>query len=224
MLRDDLASGYALSSALGDLLARLNADRSQADLLMDFRQIDAAGAKDVAATAAKAVNGLAGVAEWRSLIFAASNMPRSLREFPRDAVGSVPRVEFDVWRDIVGRGLKRTPSFGDYGVVHPDHIYADKTFNVSASIKYTLEDRWLIARGQSLFGDRGYAQYYGLARLLTKQKDFKGNDYNWANEEIENKAKRRGTTGNPTTWISVGTHRHVTFVASQVGETLADAS
>jgi Beta protein len=219
MLRDDLASGFALSGTLNDLLGRFNLERDQADLLLDFRKIDAAAADDVAATAAKTINSLAGIADWRSLIFSASGMPQSLTEDVKTGkVGDIERIEYRIWTDLVARRLKRTPLFGDYGVVHPELTYIDpKMVNASAAIKYTLSNRWLILRGRSLRqSTEGFGQFYGLSRSLAKMKEFMGSDYSWGDEEIQKKADRKGTTGNLTTWIAVATNHHLTFVASQV--------
>jgi hypothetical protein len=219
LLRDDLAAGFTLSSTLSDVLSQLNLERDQTDLLLDFRKIDADGAADVAATVAKAINSLAGIADWRSLIFSASSMPQSLTEDVKTGtVGEIERVEYRVWTDLVARRLRRTPLFGDYGVVHPELTYIDpKMVNASAAIKYTLSDRWLIVRGRSLRqSPQGFDQFYGLSRSLAKMKEFMGSGYSWGDEEIQKRADRKGTTGNLTTWVAVATNHHLTFVASQV--------
>jgi hypothetical protein len=223
MLREDLASGYALSGALGDLLDRFGIERGEADLLLDFRKVEADAADDVGATVAKVVNSLSGVTDWRSLVFSGSNMPQSLAEDVKaGTVGEVERVEYRIWSDLLSRRLKRVPFFGDYGIVHPELTYIDpKMVNASAAIRYTLSDRWLIVRGRSLRqSPEGFAQFYGLSRTLAKRKEFMGADYSWGDEEIQKRANREGTTGNLTTWVAVATNHHVTFVANQVAAAL----
>jgi hypothetical protein len=150
-------------------------------------------------------------------------MPQSLSKDVRTGkVGEVERIEYRIWSDLVARRLKRTPVFGDYGVVHPELTYIDpKMVNASAAIKYTLSDRWLIVRGRSLRqSPEGFTQFYGLSRSLAKMKEFMGSDYSWGDEEIQKRAERKGTTGNLTTWVAVATNHHVTFVANQVAAIL----
>jgi hypothetical protein len=219
LLRDDLSSGFALSGTLSELLRNLNLQRDQTDLLLDFRKIDADEADDVAATAAKTINSVAGVTDWRSLIFSASSMPQSLgADVGSGTVGEIERIEYRVWAGLVARRLKRAPIFGDYGIVHPELTYIDrKMVNASATIKYTLSKHWLIVRGRSLRqSPEGFNQFYRLSRTLAKMKDFMGASYSWGDEEIQKRANQKGTTGNLTTWISVATNHHLTFVASQV--------
>jgi hypothetical protein len=222
MLREDLSSAFTLASSLNDLLDKFKVARQQAVLLLDFRKLDAAGSADILATAAKIVNGMPGIEDWRAVIFAGSSMPQSLAEKVKAKnainVGSVDRVEHQIWLDLLKQKLKRRLAFGDYGVVHPDLTYMDpKEVNASAAIRYTVQDRWLIVRGKSLRENPiGYKQFYSLSKALTEQKEFMGSSYSWGDSEIQKRARRQGTTGNLTTWVAVATNHHLTFVSKQV--------
>jgi Beta protein len=222
MLREDLSSAYSLASSLNDLLDRFNVTRQQAILLLDFRKLDAASSADITATAAKVVNGVPGMEDWRAVIFAGSSMPQSLAERVKAEnainVGMVERVEHRIWLDLIQQRLKRRLAFGDYGVVHPDLIYMDPTtVNASAAIRYTVRDRWLIVRGRSLRQSPiGYKQFYSLSRTLAARKEFMGPSYSWGDGEIQKRARQQGKPGNLTTWVAVATNHHLTFVSQQV--------
>ncbi len=147
-------------------------------------------------------------------------MPQSLADDVKTGtVGAIERIEYRIWTDLAARRLKRTPLFGDYGVVHPELTYIDpKMVNASAAIKYTLSDRWLVVRGRSLRqSPDGFGQFYTLSRNLAKMTDFMGSSFSWGDEEIQRKADRKGTSGSLTTWIAIATNHHLTFVAGQVG-------
>jgi Beta protein len=44
----------------------------------------------------------------------------------------------------------RLPTFGDYAVAHPDPSRGDvdpKVMSISAGLRYTIDDEWLVAKG-----------------------------------------------------------------------------
>ena len=220
LLRDDLLSAQNLADQTTTLLETLGVSRKQADLVFDLRKVNTAESTQVCDLVARVANALPGIEEWRSVTFAASNMPQSLREdIAAGTVDTIDRLEFLLWTELRQRDLKRVPGFGDYGIVHPELVHYEnpKTLNVSASIKYTLPHCWLIARGYSLrHHEDGWNQFYDLSRVLADRQEFRGEHFSWGDEQVDRRARRVGGPGSPTTWIAAGTNHHLTLVASQI--------
>jgi hypothetical protein len=219
LLREDLSSAYNLSSRLNILLNQLGAKREQSILIFDFRKIEGNEIAEIAQLVARTVNGLPGILNWQSVVFAGSNMPQSLADDVKaGSTGGVDRAEYHLWTTLLQQGLKRRLAFGDYGVVHPELLYIDpKMVNASAAIRYTLPDRWLIVRGKSLRQNAaGFNQFYSLSETLAGRDEFMGAQFSWGDEEIQKRARRQGTTGNLTTWVAIGTNHHLALVSEQV--------
>ncbi|RZM22580.1 MAG: hypothetical protein EOO88_28965, partial [Pedobacter sp.] len=111
--------------------------------------------------------------------------------------------------------------FGDYGIVHPEKPEIDpKIMRATAKIRYTMEDCWLVIKGEGLHkGDR-YKQYFSLAEILASDPIFEGPDFSWGDDHVVNCSNRNTTTGNPTTWVKVDTNHHITFVVRQLNRIL----
>ncbi len=223
LLRDDMNSPTQLASNIAGFLADYSIARDCVHLLLDFREIGEDERKAVSLLAARTINALPSVMDFRSLTIAGSGMPQSLAKAVKaDTFGPIDRTEMLIWSDLNG-SVKRTPSFGDYGVVHPDHSYPDSTpVSASATIRYTLGDHWLIARGHSLKKTPKFGQFLDLSKKLVKRPDFLGATYSWGDAEIDKRAcGRKETPGNLTTWVAVATNHHLTFVANQISEAAA---
>lgn len=223
ILREDMTSVRSLSASLNDVVRRLGCSRGDVDLLMDFRKLESQEAEYIRNTAAKVTNGLPTISEWRSVVFAGSNMPSSLgEEIEPGHTGEIDRLEFSLWQNLAQSSLKRVLAFGDYGVVHPDIAYFDdpKLLDVSAAIRYTLPDRWLIHRGRSL-RRRGSAQYHDLSRALRERPEYMGPTFSWGDEQIDLRARRSDRPGNPESWIAFGTNHHLVLVAKQVSDAVS---
>lgn len=221
--RDDCQSASVLATSLNELLDLIAVDRARADLILDFRQIAADEIDVVSEVVARVSSGIPKITDWRSVTFAGSSMPQSLAtEVRPGTMDSIDRLEYLCWQNLKTKRLKRAIGFGDYGIVHPDLVYYDdpKKLNASATIRYTLEDRSLIARGFSLkkIGAGGFRQFYGLAKSVASRTEFMGEHFSWGDEQIERKARSSGGTGNLTTWITIGTNHHVTLVAKQLAK------
>jgi hypothetical protein len=219
--REQLGSAYGLGNSLNELLSRMNTERTSTDLVLDFRKIGAEEIDDIRNTAFRIVSGLPAIQEWRSVSFAASSMPQSLATDVRGGTtGWIERLEFACWKSLADHSSKRRIGFADYGIVHPDLAYYEdpKKLTVSATVKYTHQDRILVARGFSLkkVGGDGHEQYYKLAKDVVGVPGFSGENFSWGDEQIERRSRRADGPGNPTSWIAFGTNHHLTLVADQV--------
>jgi hypothetical protein len=156
---------------------------------------------------------------WRTFTLLSSSFPVNLAEFS-PGIGSIPRTEWTVWNALVGRsGIPRVPAFGDYTIAHPDVPELDpRIITMSANIRYTAANEWLIFRGRSVRDPRfgGFAQYRALASSVSGNPHYRGPGFSWGDKYIDDCANGSAGTGNATTWRRVGTNHHMVSVVRQI--------
>ena len=204
-------------SDIDTLLRSLSVGWAETDLVVDF------GAPHYIPIAAfvRIMQALLGMLpnpnRWRTLTLAGTAYPQSVATLvPPFQV--IPRHEFVAYRTLVrqlGRDA-RIPTFGDYGVAHPDPVELDmRIVKPFAKLRYTIEDAWHIGRGTPV-RTHGFGQYRQICQLLMQQPYFSGAGYSAGDTYIADCAAGRAATGNLSTWVWVSTNRHLTKVAADL--------
>lgn len=200
------------------LLARVGADKSDTHLVIDLRDGTGAASRFALGTALRS---LVSPTEWKTLTVTATAMPQT----PPSGQGlhEIPRQEWLNYQSLVetgGYGV-RVPTYGDYAIGHPDLLddINPRMLQISAKLKYTCSEQWLVARGALFKGTGGRSEggeaIRPAARAISAHNDFalghcRGEDWITA-------AAAQGPTGSPRTWITVGTSHHVQKVLDQIG-------
>jgi hypothetical protein len=163
---------------------------------------------------------------YRTLTVAAGSFPLDLREFKGPQTLRLPRHEWVRYQHQVGDRLQRQPTFGDYAMVHPVLTKSARGLNPSATIRYTIDDAWLVMKGEGLHNKDGpgYHQYHANALLLMQGRDYRGPEFSAGDTYISEVAARDSELGNPTTWVQAGVNHHLTFVSHQVEEFFGGAA
>lgn len=217
LLTEDMEDIDSLDETIAGLLKALDLEASDAHLLLDFRHLEAENAEDAAHLAVAIINSLDAIDEFKTLTVAGSAFPGSLKDIDSLTIEALPRTELDVWQEVLSKA-ERPPTFGDYGICHPDFLDLDpRTFKLGGAIRYTLEDKWLIVKGGT-FKKYKHDQFHDLARALTRHTSYMGHRYSWGDNYIAECAKRNVSTGNLMTWRKVGTNHHLTYVGQQVSK------
>lgn len=159
------------------------------------------------------------IKEWRSFVIIGTAFPSSMAEVQRGELSIKPRSEWLLYRFLVNKlrssGI-RIPTFGDYGINHPDVLSLDmRIVKPSATVRYTIDDNWLIVKGSNV-RDNGFEQYRQLCKDVINSKHFFGPTYSKGDKYIDDCAKGASSTGNLTTWRWVGTNHHLTKVVQDV--------
>lgn len=202
------------NSNLEKLITALGAQPSDVDMLLDYQIIVAANP-----AISSIVNQLPHLSTWRTLIFSSGAFPINLTQF---SVGQhmLQRYDWLAWNNnvISNNTIPRLPSFSDYTIQHPVFVEPPQRANVSASIRYTSHEYWVIMRGEGIFnpGGPGHRQYPAQAQLLSERSEFCGEDFSYGDEYIVNLSSRIGSTGTPETLIRAGINHHMTFVAREI--------
>lgn len=210
-----------LEDALDAVLKDIGVNAGDVDLILDFKEILPSQENMVLLALQQASSALPKIKEWRSITFAASSFPKDLSGIGANEIVRIPRTEWKIWL-AMHADKKRFPTtfgFGDYAISHPVMNEVDpRIIRMSANIRYTLENEWLILKGKSVRGT-GYGQYSNpLSSNLIKMKEYKGSSYSAGDQYIHDCAKNKATSGNMTTWRFVGVNHHVTLAAEQISK------
>lgn len=157
---------------------------------------------------------------WRTFTMISGAFPRDLTGF-KIGTHELPRADWLTWRnEIVGSAPKQTrpPRFGDYTIQHPIFSEPPLGANVSASIRYTSDEHWIILRGEGLRkqGGTGHRQYIAHSILLRERPEYCGPGFSYGDRYIDEIATMGLKPGSPETWIRAGVNHHVTFVVRQI--------
>lgn len=150
--------------------------------------------------------------------FLAGSFPKDLVNIPL-GLSKLKRWEWVIWSNACRNG-GFDAGFGDYATRHPLPVHEGirpELMNVSASIRYTAGDEWIILRGEGTrTSTKGYAQYHDLAKQLVESGYFKGEEFSEFDKKIVEIANRMSKPGNTTTWISLSVGHHISEVIAQL--------
>ncbi len=217
-----------LASALDEVFSKLNVSAEDCDLIIDLQSVIGMQLALLTPSLISLLSGLSYLSEWRSLTVATGAFPQDLTAMTLGP-NVVPRRDWALWKGIIEHKamLPRLPTYGDYGVVHPELLDLDmSTINVSASVRYTTDTHWLVMRGRGLRtrGSGGYAQYMNHAASLIARPEFSGSGFSAGDQEIADIAAGKAKRGNPETWLRIGTNHHLTFVVRQIASLFAPST
>jgi hypothetical protein len=204
--------------ALLALLTEFGVAPAEVDLVLDVQ----AQVTDPPLLTATAVRGallsLPRIHEWRTLTVAGTAMPSTTADVGPDQMAVLPRNEWLGWRQLLDTpGIPRKPTFGDYGIQHPDPFsdFNPKFMDSSAQLRYTMADGWQIARGRGVKA-RGYEQIRTLAERIVESDHFAGRDFSSGDEWLAACAEGSCDPGNQGVWRKVGTNHHLAFVTQEI--------
>lgn len=209
-----------LNQDIYNLLSYYRLMEKDVDLLVDIKETGCNNIKYI-----KYLNlsqSILNLSKWRTFIFASGSFPRNLSKCKIDEENLIPRIDWKSWKEQINyKKVKRKPSFADYTIQYPIYEEVTQFYSPTSSIKYTLEDDWLIIKGQR----RKYEHYLANAKLLVKDKRYYGKKFSYGDEYVDEKANHfevyiknpliKGT-GTPETWLRAGINHHLVLVAHQV--------
>ena len=198
-------------------------DPTCVDMLIDLKFIEVS---DSLPDTMENIRRISEMYQWRTFAVASGSFPKDLTEFRSHNDYNINRHEYHLWQKI-SEVMSRKPSFADYTIQHPEYTEPTLGANPSASIRYTLENGWLVRRGEGLRNPEGagYKQYLAHAKVLVKQgKYYYGKDFSAGDAYIAEIAGQEEKTGNPRTWLQAGINHHITLTTRQVNDGIQSAS
>lgn len=218
LLVEDFEEEVDIDEEIERLLDSSGATESTSDLVLDLEDLGPEASRAVL-VARSVFSMISGHHSWRRIILAAASFPEDLSEVNAATITTLPRREWELWRTIQRRPkLLPRPDliFGDYVISHPVQKELDpRTMRMSASIRYTTEENWLVVKGRNV-RQYGFDQFFELCKVLTKLPEFRGKNFSWGDNYIAACAAGQTGPGNATTWRKVGTNHHLTVVVQEI--------
>ena len=193
-------------------------DVSEMTLLIDFKDIQNIGSAVLIAMA----NLMKPLIEmnWKQVFVASTVTPKSMAGIEACTVVDIIRREWELFLKI--KKIWDFAQYADYSIHHPEALdgFDPVLMKPAAKIRYTLEDRILIAKGNSFRARKG-EQHTDLAKKIIATGAFKGANFSFGDEYLEGCADGKHS-GNLESWIVADTNHHMAVVANQLA-TLHDA-
>lgn len=200
------------------------------DLFVDIGSIDEMILPGFRALSESVLSKFPELLSWKSFTLTASSFPKSMGLVVRNSHCITERIEWNSWlnasREVTAPD-DRSPTYSDCGIQHPIGVegFDPRTMQVSATIRYTLSDGWLLIKGQSTKAVPAKLQFPMLARKLVSgelAEYYYGVDHCAGCRLMEHAAEGAPNLGSAEVWRKLGTVHHITVVA-QALERLRDA-
>jgi hypothetical protein len=208
---------------LDQLLSEVGLAPSDVDLLVDFECTT-----ETARSYEEVCLRLPYLSDWRTFTISSGGFPVDLSNsqgFKRGEVAYRKRTDWMRWQEQVIRhqSLSRVPAFSDYTVQFARYRPPPGVCFPSASIRYTLEDEWMILRGEKIFGSPlGAKQWTGWAQLLCGMEGvYSGPEFSAGDAFIHERSQDENNPGDSTDWLFASINHHITLTVKQVANLLS---
>lgn len=214
-----------IGTPLGDghllgLLGETGQDTGQTHLILDLEDQVSTTVAVTAAALRPALRTLPHAYDWSSVTITGTGMPTGTAEVGRDGAANIPRSEWALWRSLDAQDFRR-PSFGDYGVQHPDPVsgFDPRFMDSSAQLRYTIAASWFVVRGRGV-KKTGNAQIHDLAAQVVAHAEYPGPDFSWGDRWLNDCARYLCKAADQSVWRKVTTNHHLTYVVRQLASLL----
>lgn len=214
-----------IGTSLPQLMQHIGVNRKNTDLIFDCEEITQrtfGSTKDAIIAALARISNLS---DFRTIIVSATAFPKTLAGMPNYTIKKFPRSEWFLWNSLISTpGISQNIIYSDYTIddpYWPDMIDLKLLIKkLIGNVRYTREECWYVVRGEKIFSQIGYRQFYKVCELLVTHPDniLCGQNYSSGDKRIFECAKRRGSTGNLGTWFQAGVNHHITFVVNQLAQ------
>jgi hypothetical protein len=219
LTRTEFEAGQ-LPAAVGAFLDTHGVSPAEIDLIVDLGAVEEMVVDGVAALTDAFLSAVPHHQDWRTFTLSASAFPVSMGGVDRHSHDLVERSDWLAWRDHLHsarHSLARLPTYSDYAIQHPLGVegFDFRIMQVSATIRYTKEEHWLLVKGESTRSVLPSAQFPLLATRLVYghlQQHFAGSAHCRGCQSIKAAADGVAGYGSAGVWRQLGTIHHLTTV------------
>ena len=207
-----LARVATLAADLSSLLSAVRVAEHLCDIVLDLGLVRDSTAASVT-TAEAALRTLPKLTHWRNVIVAFSAFPQVLGEVV--AAGTtvpIPRDDAAAFASLAGRSPDLALVYADYAIGTP--FYQEMPWSPVPAIRYASGPYWYVHRGTSR-ANRS-PQYRQLAQALSAAPHFAAGTLTPGDHYIQGVASGASGPGNPTTYVTAGTSRHLGCVIDRL--------
>jgi Beta protein len=130
----------------------------------------------------------------------------------------LPRVEWNIWRQIVASGEYLKFRYADYTVSNPNPMDEDvdpKKVNPSIAIRYASDNFWRLYKGAGFKGAPS-GVLRSLCKLLLTDPIYGGKPYSFGDQKYSDYSTGSEKNGIPWTWRRDATNRHIVHTSNQL--------
>ena len=212
--------GGMFPAALHRFLVQYELTPEEIDLIVDLGPVDNLIAPGVAALTNAFLNDVPYHADWNTFTVSACAFPFSMGRVGRNSHDFVPRTEWVAWLNNLYQRrltLSRLPMFSDCAIQHPVGVegFDPRIMQVSAAVRYTSSDDWLLIKGESTRARAPSIQFPELATTLVYghlQQYFLQATHCNGCTSIQHCADGQSGHGSAEAWRRYGTLHHITRV------------
>lgn len=223
LTREELEAG-SLAQRLSAFTEEHGLNRAETDLIVDLGAVDDLITPGVRALADAFLSAVPDASAWRTLTVSACAFPLSMEGVGRHSHDLVERADWVAWRDglhPLRNHLPRLPTYSDCAIQHPVGVegFDPRYMPVSASIRYTLEEAWLLIKGESSRRTGTSIQFPRLATQLVYghlRDHFAGETHCAGCASIKAAADGDRGYGSAEVWRRLGTIHHITRVVQDL--------
>jgi len=223
LTREEFEAGN-LAHRLSVFTQQHGLSREETDLIVDLGAVDDLITPGVRALAGAFLSSVPDASAWRTLTVSACAFPLSMGGVGRHSHALVERADWLAWRDGLHyrrHDLPRLPTFSDCAIQHPTGVedFDPRYMSVSASIRYTLDEAWLLIKGESSRRARTTVQFPRLATQLVYghlRDHFAGESHCAGCASIKEAANGTPGLGSAEVWRRLGTIHHITRVVEDL--------
>ena len=224
LTREEFEAG-SLPTVIETFMVQHGLNAEQVDLIIDLGGVETLVADGITTLATAFLADVPYHHRWRTFTISACAFPRSMRGIDRHSYDLVAREEWIAWRDYFHprrNSLQRLPTFSDCAIQHPSGVegFDPRIMQVSATIRYTLSDNWLLIKGESTRFTRPGEQFPELAtRLVYGQhsEHFAGPNHCGGCESMKSAADGVLGFGSAEVWRRLGTVHHISTATESLG-------
>ena len=217
--REEFENGN-LTGSLQAFMVKHGLTPERTDLILDLGAVDEMIVDGVAALTAAFLSDVPDHLRWRTFTISACAFPMSMGVVARHSHNHVERAEWIAWRDHLHAqrsSLVRLATFSDCVIQHPRGVedFDFRTMQVSASIRYAMQDSWLLIKGESTRVTRPGLQFPSLATKLVYgqlRSSFSGSTHCEGCKSMKAAADHAGGFGSAEAWRRLGTIHHISLV------------
>ncbi|QIY53839.1 hypothetical protein HEP86_04235 [Streptomyces sp. RPA4-5] len=216
----------AEATELRSLVERLGQPPDQLDLILDVGLVvDPLASGE---TALIALDLLAPLIPWRTVVLAAGAFPRTFEDHHTQPFRVLARHDWQLYRSVCAArpGLPRRVTYGDYSVEHASSANIAPAQHRGPGwglLRYTTPESFLLARAPTRGRDH-VVRARATARRIVEGGAFRGDGgtgpsagERWLHSCAYGDGPRG--SGNAETWIQAGHNQHMHFAMSQLGAT-----
>lgn len=191
------------------------------DIVLDFGAIPDENSLALASRLGRYLIGDLTRQRWRTVAVAGGAFPSDLSGVQAHTIGTLPRLDKQLWQNLSRLQLDRPLDFADYAVAHP-LLPVGGAFAAPPQLRYTTDDAWLVMKGRRQ-DRRGHQQFFDIcAAIVDREGPRFSPGLSWGDSRIWNAALSTENpvvgTGNASTWRSIATSHHMAWVVRSLRE------